>query len=318
VKILEVAGAAVNGNAQAASDRSDNPAAALAAPYDEEPSCTIKTLPDRLCVPAANTAVKVNPVNAPSFAASALLATNAPLGPMAIAVMTSKYWGPTARKLTVSFMESTQPDLRARILSHMNAWARVSCVTFVEVPDNGDVRISRGPGGYWSYLGTDILHIPKDRPTMNLEGFTMNTLDSEYLRVVRHETGHTLGFPHEHMREELVQRIDPQKAYDYFYRQYGWNKTTVDQQVLTALDQQSVMATPPDQTSIMCYQLPGSITRDGRPIVGGVDINNTDYAFAARIYPRAAMDTPDAARDQAGPSTWQDAWSASEDVEVTL
>ena len=47
--------------------------------------------------------------------------------------------------------------------------------------------------------------------------------------------------------------------------------------------------TPPDQTSIMCYQLPGSITRDGRPILGGPDINQTDYAFAGRIYPRPAL-----------------------------
>ena len=36
----------------------------------------------------------------------------------------------------------------------------------------------------------------------------------------------------------------------------------------------------------MCYQLPGEITRDGKPIVGGVDINATDREFAARVYPR--------------------------------
>jgi hypothetical protein len=47
---------------------------------------------------------------------------------------------------------------------------------------------------------------------MNLEGFTMKTPDSEFHRVVRHETGHTLGFPHEHMRAELVKRIDSCRA----------------------------------------------------------------------------------------------------------
>ncbi len=36
----------------------------------------------------------------------------------------------------------------------------------------------------------------------------MQTPESEYHRVVRHETGHTLGFPHEHMRKELVEKID--------------------------------------------------------------------------------------------------------------
>jgi hypothetical protein len=45
------------------------------------------------------------------------------------------------------------------------------------------------------------------------------------------------------------------------------------------------MSTPADQTSIMCYQLPGSITTDGKPIVGGLDIDASDYAFAGSIYP---------------------------------
>ena len=120
---------------------------------------------------------------------------------------------------------------------------------------------------------------------MNLQGFTMNTTESEFRRVVRHETGHTLAFPHEHMRSELVDRIDPQKAYDYFLKTQGWSKDVVDQQVLTPLVDESIMSTPADETSIMCYQLPGSITQDGLPIVGGNDINATDYAFARKMYP---------------------------------
>ena len=155
--------------------------------------------------------------------------------PLRIAVVTSKYWGPTPRQLTVSFMETTPADLRARIIQHMNAWNASSGLSFVETASGGQVRISRGGGGYWSYLGTDVLLIQKNRQTMNLQGFTMNTPESEYRRVVRHETGHSLGFPHEHMRAELVARIDPQKAYDYFWRTQGWDRQTVDEQVLTPL-----------------------------------------------------------------------------------
>ena len=94
----------------------------------------------------------------------------------------------------------------------------------------------------------------------------MNTAESEFKRVIRHEAGHTLGAPHEHMRKELVARIDRQKAYDYFRRTQGWSQQQVDQQVLTPLDDRSIFGTPTDQTSIMCYQLPGAITKDGRPI----------------------------------------------------
>jgi hypothetical protein len=36
----------------------------------------------------------------------------------------------------------------------------------------------------------------------------------------------------------------------------------------------------------MCYQIPGELTRDGKPIIGGKDIDASDAAFAARIYPK--------------------------------
>jgi hypothetical protein len=153
---------------------------------------------------------------------------------------------------------------------------------------------------------------------MNLQDFTMNTPDSEYKRVIRHETGHTLGFPHEHMRQELIAKIDRNKAYDYFLRTQGWNRAMVDAQVLTPLDQKSIFGTPPDQTSIMCYQLPGSITRDGKPIIGGTDVNPTDAGFAARIYPkpsRQGVATSSAAAADA--DNLGDDWDESEDVSAS-
>ena len=89
-------------------------------------------------------------------------------------------------------------------------------VSQVAPGQTGEVRISLTGNGFWSYLGTDIMLVPKSNPTMNLQGFSIFTADSEYRRVVRHETGHTLGFPHEHLRKEIVKRIDPKRAYDYF------------------------------------------------------------------------------------------------------
>jgi hypothetical protein len=255
---------------------------------DQQGVCTPKALPTSLQVRAAQTASDINPANAPllGFAAAGDEALAAVVSdPLRIAVLTTKYWGPSRRRLTVSFLEPTATDLRTRIIAHLNAWA---CgVQFVHTTGTGQVRISRQQEGYWSYLGTDVLHIAPNRPTMNLQGFTMNTPEREFKRVIRHEAGHTLGFPHEHMRRDLVARIDREKAYEYFARTQGWNRTMVDQQVLTPLDERSLMGTSADQTSIMCYQLPGAITRDGRPIVGGLDINATDRTFATRIYPLA-------------------------------
>jgi hypothetical protein len=282
--------------------------------------CTPKSLPDRLLVKAAEVACQINPVNSP------LLAPFAPMGigfevlePQRISLLTSKYWGAKPRQLTVSFMEPTPADLRKRILSHMNAWTKTGSISFVETSGTGQVRISRGSGGYYSYLGTDVLLIPTNLQTMNLQGFTMDTPESEYKRVIRHETGHTLGCPHEHMRKSLVARIDPQKAYDYCWQEYGWNKATVDDQVLTPLDERSLMSTPADQTSIMCYQLPGSITRDGKPILGGTDINATDYAFIGKIYPKVGAALAMTGEQPAAiPEEKVDDWDESEDVEVEI
>lgn len=258
---------------------------------DDCPVCNgPKGLPRRLLNQAAQTARKINPVNAPAYWRKSAHDLGFQPQPEYISALTSKYWGPQPRRLTVSFMETTAPDLRRRIVSHMNAWTRTGCISFVETGGNGQVRISRGQGGYWSYLGTDILHIRRNQQTMNLEGFTMNTPESEYRRVVRHETGHTLGFPHEHMRRDIIARIDRNKIYDYAQRAFGWDRQTVDEQILTPIEERTLLqgSTKADQYSIMCYQLPASVTVDGKPIVGGSDIDKSDYDFCGLIYPRSS------------------------------
>jgi hypothetical protein len=308
-RIAEVARQAANGEGYSEEPDEDS----LEQASKPKITCTPKFLPKKLLVKAAENAVKINPVNAPLLGPLTSVVEDMVLDPQRLAVLTAKYWGPARRRLTVSFMEQTPADLRARILSHMNAWSRTCGISFVETRSGGQVRISRGQGGYWSYLGTDVLLIPQNRPTMNLQGFTMSTSEAEYKRVVRHETGHTLGFPHEHMRRAIVARIDPEKAYEYFRRTQGWDRRTVDQQVLTPLDERSIMATPADQTSIMCYQLPGSITRDGQPILGGRDINLTDYNFAGRIYPRAGHDLLANTEDEVSEDDW-----AEEEMEAAL
>jgi hypothetical protein len=260
--------------------------------------CTPKALPTHLQIDAARRAVEINPMNAPLMGPVDAVARNFISDPLRIAVVTSKYWGAESQSLTVSFMESPSRGLRTKILEHMNAWG--GSVRFEETGGTGQVRITLQGDGYWSYLGTDILSIPEDEPTMSLQGFTESTRDSEFRRVVRHEAGHTLAFPHEHMRRALVDLIDPGKAYDYFRRTQGWDRRMVDAQVLTPLDERSLLSTPADQTSIMCYQLPGSITRNGRPILGGPDINASDHAFVARVYPLSRADRADGACSDAG------------------
>ena len=253
--------------------------------------CTPKSLPKEKLIAAARTAVSINPLNhAPVQRLSGLMRGFAPT-PLHIAVVTTKYWGLQGVKLTVGFMDTPGTDLKKRLLLHMNAWAKTSNVSFVETKTDPQVPVAREggvDGGYWSYVGTDILHIPKSKQTMNLEGFTMQMPESEFHRVVRHETGHTLGFPHEHMREALVKKLDVSKTIAYFARTQGWSEEETRAQVLTPIKESTLRGTPVDARSIMCYQLPGEITKNGKPILGGSDIDQKDYEFAALIYPKKA------------------------------
>jgi hypothetical protein len=208
-------------------------------------------------------------------------------------VVVNRYrWPAKGVKLSVQFLDNPSPTLRRMLLSHMNAWNKTANVTFAETNSTGQVRVARydhpvDVSGYWSYLGTQILRIRPDEPTMNLEAFSEKHPESEFKRVVRHEAGHTLGFDHEHMRSEIVNMIDPQKAYEYFRRTDGWDKDDVDAQVLTPINQRSVMGTiESDPTSIMCYHLPGAIMKNGKPIAGGEDINSVDAKFCGTLYPK--------------------------------
>lgn len=267
-------------------------------------TCTPRYLPREKWIEAAKIAVNINPLNhAPVERLAAVIPGFRPQ-PEHLAVVVTKFWQTHQVNLTVSFLDNPPADLRKRIIQHMNAWNKTANVTFVETKKDGKVRIARDnsgeTAGYWSYIGTDILSIPLDQQTMNLQDFTMDVEESEYHRVVRHETGHTMGFPHEHMRKQLVDKIDPDKAIKYFGDTQGWSPEEVRAQVLTPIEQSSILGTAhADPNSIMCYQIPGIITKNGKPIVGGLDIDASDFRFVAKIYPKSGKASAPRARAKA-------------------
>jgi hypothetical protein len=248
--------------------------------------CTVKLLPPEQRVEAARTAVGVNRSNMPLIGRA--VAGLAALTPEHIAGLTGKLWAPTGVKLTVQFLDNPDAETRRKILAAANKWSKTANISFTETAGQGQVRLARTRGqGYWSYLGTDVLHIPANQQTMNLDSFTASTPDSEYNRVVTHEFGHTLGWPHEHERPEIIARLDPEKTIAYFMQTQGWSRDEVIQQLLTPPPDIDPRSLPSDVRSIMCYELPGSITKDGQPIPGGLDIDEEDARLAGILYPRA-------------------------------
>jgi predicted ATPase len=254
--------------------------------------CKPKSLPLLKLAAAAQRAIEINPANATEQRRIVRTPVGRRGGQRRLADVVGRRWASSGVRLSVSFMDSPPRELRVRILQHMNAWGKSANVRFSETQDTGEVRIARldSPeqlAGYWSYIGTEILEVPEDEPTLNLEGFTVRTSDAEFRRAVRHEAGHTLGFEHEHMRTELVKKIDRAKAIAFFDEVHGWTPEEVEEQVLTPLRTTSIMGTAETGPhSIMCYHIPAAITKDGKAIVTGKDISPNDFAFAASLYPK--------------------------------
>ncbi len=255
-----------------------------------------------LCVPKVLTptqeaivvrrSVEINPANALETRTVMRSPIGRRGGPRRLALLVGNRWPESGVKLSVQFLDSPSRALRNKILLHMNAWSKSANIHFSESEGVGQVRIARldsppDMAGYWSYVGTQILGIDEAEPTFNLDSFTIKTSEEEFTRVVRHEAGHTLGFEHEHLRSDLVKKIDIERAVRHFKRTDGWTREETIAQVLTPLAKKSIMGTTEsDPTSIMCYEIPASITKDRKPIVGGNDINQIDYDFAAKIYPK--------------------------------
>lgn len=256
------------------------------------PVCIPKSLTSDQQELAVRRSIEINPANASKLRMIERTPTGRRRGPRRLALVVGNRWPETGVRLSVQFLDTKSRTLKKRILGHMNAWRKTANVEFVETNGIGQVRIARydepdDMAGYWSYLGTEILAIPENEPTFNLEGFTTRTPAAEFRRVVRHETGHTLGFDHEHMRSELVDLIDRKKAIEYFDLTEGWTEEETIEQVLTPLAINSIMATEEaDPLSVMCYDIPGEITKSGDPIVGGSDITENDYRFAGEVYPK--------------------------------
>lgn len=249
-------------------------------------ACTPMQLEGEALAEAATRAIELFPPNAPMDETD----------PQRIGVLAQKFWGKRASNLGVAFMERPSQAMIDKVLQFANAWGEFSAVKFHYEANlsNAEIRVSFGRGGYYSYLGTDCLQIPRNRNTMNLEGFHVNTPLSEWKRVVYHEFGHALGCPHEHQRAEIIALLDAQKVINYFWQTQGWSEQQVRQQILTPLEERSFMpgASPADVTSIMAYQFSGAVTRSGQPIPGGLDFSNRDREFFFKVYPKTDVPPP--------------------------
>lgn len=195
--------------------------------------------------------------------------------------------------ITIRFLDGDE-DLRAFTREYAAEWLEYANLKFMWVESGYDamVRISFAGSSSWSYIGTDVLLIGSDYPTMNIDTVRMraslrgNERDARYL--VLHEFGHTLGLQHEqhHPLADIPWNRD--EMYRYHMNEIGWTRAEVDR---TYFLQWPVTAphTAYDAKSIMHYPVERRFTIGKYEAAINQDLSEHDKEFAQRAYPQTAL-----------------------------
>lgn len=110
----------------------------------------------------------------------------------------TRYWRRDV-ELRIRFLDG-DPTLHWRIEEAAMAWRSCANVSFVFGDDpDAEIRITFGETALWSYVGTDALLVPADRPAMCLGVLTPLSDDRTVRACTLHAFGHVLGLIHEQL-----------------------------------------------------------------------------------------------------------------------
>lgn len=250
-------------------------------------ACTLMPVPDDLQAMAEVLSVQENPANAfQNIAGDADV-------PERLAVIIGNKWK-NGRTLKVKILNGS--DLvKRRIKQYASLWTQYANIKFQFVDSgNAEIRINTDPSrakGSWSYSGTQCLGIPQDRQTMNFSWLDDLTTETESERVIVHEFGHALGCIHEHQSPKAGIKWKIPEVYDYFFTTQGWNKATVDLNVVNFYSASMTNSSSYDPKSIMIYHIPKGLAENGFSTASNEKLSELDKKFIAKVYPGKAADT---------------------------
>lgn len=194
----------------------------------------------------------------------------------------------SGKTLRVQFLDGTSADAEF-VIAAAGEWSRHAAVSFVQVPSNGEVRVTFALPGFSSRIGKGALDAPAGTPTMRL-GFRVNISPAERRRLVLHEFGHALGFAHEQSSPTANIRWKRDKVIAYYKKWHGWKADKTEANVLRQLrpdDAPHGLWSQFDRESIMLYPIPKELVEPGTFTQSlNRELSALDKQKAAFLYPR--------------------------------
>ena len=211
----------------------------------------------------------------------------------------TKLWAKNS-KIKYGFVSDGDGNLVSFIREAFKDWMELTCLTIEEEkanPDAADIRISFiADRGHYSNIGTDSklqeasLNSSGRFESMNLDPTGLDNLN--YMRgVAKHETGHSIGFAHEHQNPDHPIIWDEDLVRTEFAQSQGWDNQKIFENILEKLsDTNQYVFTPRDGKSIMHYSFPPELIRNANgadvptPENPNVVLSPVDKDFARKQY----------------------------------
>ena len=182
---------------------------------------------------------------------------------------------------SLSIQEAIKKIVKERIQPIVNL-----DISFVDNPNEADVRISFDPdGGSWSLVGTDHL-LEKKNATMNFGWFDVPT--------IIHEFGHVIGLVHEHQNPKGKKIMwDEKKVIEWAKKSQGWSEETTRQNIINKYNKNSINGSDFDPLSIMLYFFPASLTTNNIGTEQNFRLSGQDVIWIDKMYHKDGQISPE-------------------------
>jgi serralysin len=201
-----------------------------------------------------------------------------------MAAQSKKLWKP-GETLKVYFFGGE--DVRTRkVLGFASIWSEHCSIRFEATKniEEAKIRVAFQAPSSWSYIGTDALGVPLNKPTINFGWLDESLPERDYKQVVLHEFGHALGLIHEHQSPAIKVNWDKPYVYWYFWEFHKWTRADVDRNVFQEFEKTTTQHSELDKASIMGYYVPPQFTTDRQEFPQNYDLSEVDKRYIGEIY----------------------------------